>query len=103
MQKEVPREVPQVHSVDLITEVSRLEKVVVDKPVHKIENQAVQKVVEVPQTLIHEKPVHVPQIQEAIAIRQEAQTVIREIQKTVPKVQMQYVEKVVHVEHNVHH
>merc|ERR1711990_923583 len=68
-----------------------------------VENQAHERIVEVPHTLIQETAVEVPQIQEMVAVREEHKHVIKEVSKTVPKFEMKYVEKLVEVEHNVHH
>ena len=98
----MPLEVPQVQTAEIINQVSTPAIQIIGKPVHRFEMQCVEKIVEVPQTLIHEIAVEIPQVQDVVTIRQEAQTVIKEVTKQVPKVVMQYVEKVVDIEHNVH-
>merc|ERR1740121_2733801 len=89
LQQERGVEVPEVQLVDIVTQVAKPYTEYVDKRVPLVETQAVERTIEVPQTL---------QVQVAEAIRQVLEPTVQQSVKEVPRVEMEYVERVVQVE-----
>merc|ERR1712070_1072489 len=88
-------EVPEVQTVDVITQVSVPSVEIKQKQVPCWETQVVEKVVEVPHVLREEVAVEVPQVQTAEVLRQDAVAQTKEVVKQIPRVSMQYRERVV--------
>jgi hypothetical protein len=81
-------------TAEVITQVPVQEVQYVERRIPKVRTEGVEKIIEVPHTLIEEQLIEVPQVQIAEAVRQVPKEMVQRSQKAIPKFTTQVVEKV---------